>query len=261
MGERTGYESGAFSWVDLSTADVDGAKGFYSGLFGWEFEDVPTGNGAYTMCRLGGRDVCAIAGQSDQERGQGIPPHWNSYVTVHDLDERAPRISELNGNLIMPPFDVMQAGRMALGSDPTGATFAMWEPRDNIGASLVNAHGALTWNELGTSDVEAAKAFYGELFGWTYEDMEIEGQGQYSIIQRGDHSNGGIGAQSPMEQGAPPNWRPYFGATSCDETAAQAESLGGRVLVPTMNVPAGGFTVLADPQGAVFALFQGEFDD
>jgi uncharacterized protein len=262
MGERTSYESGTFSWVDLSTTDPDGAKGFYSGLFGWEFEDLPVGEGGtYTMCRLGGKNVCALSGQSQQEREQGIPPHWNSYVTVHDLDERAPRVPELNGNLIMPPFDVMEAGRMALGTDPTGAVFCMWLPGNSIGAELVNVHGALTWSELGTTDIEAAKAFYGDLFGWTYDDLEMEGQGQYSVIRVGDRSNGGIRAQTPMEQGVPPNWLPYFGATSCDESAAQAEKLGGRVVVPTMTVPAGGFTVIADPQGAVFALFQGEFDD
>jgi predicted enzyme related to lactoylglutathione lyase len=262
MSERSRYDSGTFSWVDLATTDPDGAKAFYAGLFGWEFEDLPTdGSGTYTMCRLQGKDVCAIARQSDQERQQGVPSHWNSYITAHDLDDRAARIPELNGNLIMPPFDVMEAGRMALAVDPTGAVFALWEPRNSIGAALVNVHGALTWNELGTTDVEAAKSFYGELFGWTYEDLEMDGQGSYSIVRNGGSSNGGIRAQTQMEKGVPPNWLPYFGATSCDESAAQAQAVGGRVLVPTMHVPAGGFAVIADPQGAVFAVFEGEFDD
>src|SRR5438034_2328543 len=98
MGERTSYETGSFLWVDLGTIDQQGAKAFYAGLFGWEYEDMPIGNGAtYTMCRLEGKDVAAIAAQSDQERQQGIPPHWNSYITAHDLDERVPRISELGG--------------------------------------------------------------------------------------------------------------------------------------------------------------------
>src|SRR5204862_3044022 len=125
MAERTSYAPGTFSWTDLATNDPDAAKAFYTGLFGWDYEDMPVGEeGAYTMCRLGGRDVAALARQPAQERGQGIPPHWNSYVTVDDVDERAPRVTELGGNLIMPPFDVLDAGRMSLASDPTGAVFA-----------------------------------------------------------------------------------------------------------------------------------------
>jgi predicted enzyme related to lactoylglutathione lyase len=262
MGERTSYETGTFSWVDLSTTDQEGAKTFYAALFGWEHEDLPIGNGAtYTMCRLQGKNVAAISTQSDQEREQGIPPHWNSYVTAHDLDERAPRVSELGGSLIMPPFDVMEAGRMALAADPTGAFFAMWQPRSSIGAELVNVPGALTWNELGTSDPETAKHFYGDLFGWTYEDMDMGGGATYAVIKNGDRSNGGIRPLSPQEQGMPSFWLPYFAAESCEESAATAQREGGQVFVPRMEVGAGAFSVLADPQGAAFAVFEGEFDD
>jgi predicted enzyme related to lactoylglutathione lyase len=262
MAERTSYESGAFSWIDLATTDQDGAKAFYAGLFGWECEDTPVGGGAtYTMCRLDGKDVGAITTQAEQEREQGIPPHWNSYITAHDLDERTARVPELKGNLIIPPFDVLEVGRMALAADPTGGVFAMWQPKTHIGAGLVNAPGALSWNELATSDVEAAKDFYAELFGWANEDIDMNGAGTYTIVRTGDRSNGGIRALTPQEQGRPAFWLVYFGTVSCDEGAALAEKLGGRVVVPTMRVPAGGFTVIADPQGAAFALFEGDFDD
>ncbi len=262
MGERTSYEMGTFSWVDLATTDQEGAKAFYAGLFGWEYQDNPIGEGAtYTMCRLDGKDVAAISGQSEQEREQGVPPHWNSYITAHDLDERAARVPELNGALVLPPFDVLDAGRMAIASDPTGAFFAMWQPKSHIGAGLVNVPGALTWNELATADVDTAKQFYAELFGWTYEDIEMDGQVVYSMIHNGDQRNGGIRPLAPPEAGTPPFWLVYFAAQSSDESAAQADKLGGRVLVPTMEVGAGKFTVIADPQGAVFALFEGDFDD
>jgi uncharacterized protein len=262
VGERTSYETGTFSWVDLSTTDPDAAKRFYAGLFGWELDDMPAGEGmTYTMCRIGGKNVCAISGQIQQEREQGIPPHWNSYVTAHDLDQRAGRVADLGGNLVMPPFDVLDVGRMAVAADPTGAFFMMWQPKSSIGAELVNVPGALTWNELGTNDTEAAKRFYADLFGWTYEDMDMNGQGTYSIILVGDQRNGGIRPQTPQEEGVPPNWLPYFAATSVEESGAKVKELGGNVLVPAMHVPAGAFTIVADPQGAVFALFQGEFDD
>jgi predicted enzyme related to lactoylglutathione lyase len=262
MGERTSYETGTFSWVDLGTTDQEGAKAFYAGLFGWEYEDMPIGDGAnYTMCRIEGKDVAAIATQSDQERQQGIPPHWNSYVTAHDLDERTARIGELGGNVIMPPFDVLEAGRMALAADPTGAVFLMWQPKNHVGAGLVNVPGALTWSELGTTDPDVAKRFYGDLFGWTYEDLDMNGQGTYTIVKNGDRSNGGIRSLSPQEQGMPPFWLAYFATESCHESAAAAQKQGGRVLVPRMQVQAGAFSVIADPQGAAFAVFEGDFDD
>jgi uncharacterized protein len=261
MGERTSHPAGAFSWVDLSTSDQAGAKRFYGGLFGWEFNDLPVGDGVvYAMCQLGGKSVCAISSQQEQERAQGIPPHWNSYVTVADVDASAARAGELGGNVLVEPFDVLDAGRMAVVADPTGAVFSMWQPRSNIGAELVNVPGALTWNELATTDADRAKEFYGELFGWRLEEME-GGPMRYVMIQNGDRPNGGIRPLSEMEAGIPPNWLPYFAAASVDDTVAKAGEVGGRVLMPPVTVPAGRFAPIADPQGAVFAVFEGDFDD
>jgi uncharacterized protein len=260
VGERTSYVPGTFSWTDLATSDADAAKQFYSGLFGWSFEDLPVGEGSvYTMCRIDGKDVAALSAQPERERSQGVPPHWNSYVTVAGLEERAASVDGLGGQLVMPPFDVMDAGRMALASDPAGAYFAMWEPKDQIGASLVNVPGALTWNELATSDMAAAGRFYGGLFGWTFE--EVEGSPvPYSVIKNGEARNGGIRAQGDQEKGIPPNWVPYFAVDSCEASATRASELGGRVVVPTTNVPNGTFAGITDPQGAAFSLFEGDLD-
>jgi predicted enzyme related to lactoylglutathione lyase len=137
----------------------------------------------------------------------------------------------------------------------------MWQPKRHTGAQLVNVPGALTWNELGTTDPEAAKRFYGDLFGWTYEDMDMDGQGTYTVTKNGDRSNGGIRALSPQEQGMPSHWLAYLATESCDESAATAERAGGQVFLPRTEVGAGAFSVLADPQGAVFAVFEGDFDD
>jgi hypothetical protein len=212
------------------------------------------------MCRLAGKDVAALASQTAQERDQGVPPHWNNYITVADVEEAAPRIAELDGNLLMPPLDVLEAGRMALGTDPTGAAFALWEARDHIGAGLVNVPGALTWNELATDDVATAKRFYSGLLGWTYEDLE-GGPVPYSVIRNGERTNGGIRPQGPAEQAIPPNWAPYIAVESCTGASAAATELGGRVLMAPTEVPAGKFAAIADPQGAVFAVFEGDFDD
>jgi predicted enzyme related to lactoylglutathione lyase len=261
MGERSSYEPGTFSWVDLATTDIEGAKQFYGDLFGWQAEDRPTGEGGtYTMFRLDGKDVAGGSTQRDEERNQGIPPHWNSYVTVGDLDARAQKATELGGNLLVPPFDVMDVGRMAVAADPTGAVFSMWEPKSHIGAQIVNAPGALCWNELATNDAAKAKEFYTALFGWTGEDFE---GGAYTVIRVGDKSNGGIRPMGEMESGIPPNWLVYFAVEDCDSTAVKAGNLGANVLVSPMDVPVAEnsrIAVVADPQGAAFGLFSGPLD-
>ena len=262
MGERTSHAPGTFSWVDLSTSDPAGAKRFYGGLFGWTFDDLPVGDDiVYTMCQIDRKSVCAISGQREEERSQGVPPHWNNYVTVEDVDASTAKAKELGGNVMMEAFDVFDAGRMSVIADPTGAVLCMWQPRNSIGAELVNVPGALTWNELATSDVERAKEFYGALFGWGLEAIDGGGGMQYTMIHNGERSNGGIREQSEMEAGIPPNWVPYFAAGSVDDTVTKAGELGGRALVEPMTVPAGRFAAIGDPQGAVFAVFEGDFDD
>src|ERR1700736_1427405 len=123
MGERTQYEPGFFSWAELSTSDPDAAKPFYAGLFGWEAEDLPVPGGYYSMQRLNGKDVAAIAAQPEAQRDAGAPPAWQSYITVDSADAAAQRAGELGGAVHAPAFDVMEAGRMAVIQDPQGAYF------------------------------------------------------------------------------------------------------------------------------------------
>ncbi|HYM65785.1 MAG TPA: VOC family protein [Patescibacteria group bacterium] len=218
MGERSGYTPGTFCWVDLTTTDQAAAKEFYGGLFGWEAEDMPVGEGVfYSMQRLGGRDVAAISPQPQQQREAGVPPVWNSYVSVESADAAVERAKELGGTAHAPAFDVMEAGRMGVIQDPQGAFFLVWEPRRHFGAQLVNAPGALVWNELSTPDLDAASAFYGGLFGWTIEPSEMM-QDSYLTIKNGDANNGGMRDLNPP--GMPPNWLVYFGAEDIDAALA-----------------------------------------
>ncbi len=139
MGERTVYPSGTFSWADLGTTDFAGAKTFYKELFGWELEDMPAGEGfVYSMARLDGKYVAAIYEQMEEQRAQGVPPNWLSYITVDDLEARTAEAERLGAGVLSPPFDVLDSGRMSLVSDPTGAVFSMWQPGNHIGAQLVN---------------------------------------------------------------------------------------------------------------------------
>ena len=255
MGERTSHAPGTFSWVDLATSDADGAKVFYGGLFGWEFEDLPVPDAPpYTMARIGGRNVAALYAKRDEQ----VPAAWLSYVTVEDADAIAARTPELGGTVISEPFDVPEAGRMAVLQDPTGAVFAVWQPRASIGAQLVNDVGALTINQLNTSDPEAAQAFYGALFGWTFQSVGGGGQ-DYWGINNGERLNGGM-MPLPEDGGAPPNWLAYFTSADIDASVAKVGELGGRVLVAPAPIPGGRIAVAADPQGAAFALFEGRID-
>jgi len=257
MGERTQYTPGTFCWTDLSTSDQDAAKAFYGALFGWEVEDIPVGEGAvYSMMSLGGKAVAAISPQQPEQAAAGVPPLWNSYVSVQSADATLARAKELGATVHAPAFDVMEAGRMGVIQDPQGAYFLAWEPKQTIGAQLVNANGALAWNELATPDLDAAGTFYGALFGWTIEPLD--GPMPYRMIKNGEAGNGGMTVPNPP--GTPPNWLVYFGIDDLDAALARIAELGGTALTPAMDIGMGRIAVSQDPQGAVFALFEGELD-
>ena len=260
MAQRTQYTPGTFSWVDLTTTDQDAAKAFYSALFGWEADDQPVGEGmVYSMMNVSGKPVAAISTQPEAQREMGIPPLWNSYITVDDADQAAARAGELGANVHAPPFDVMDAGRMAVIADPQGAFFMVWQPKLHIGANLVNGPGLLSWNELHTPDLEGATSFYKDLFGWTTEDMDMGGM-TYRVIGVGDHGNGGL--TDMMPPGAPPHWLVYFGTDDLEGSVAKIGELGGTVVQPPMDIGEGNRVAVAqDPQGGIFALYAGRFDD
>jgi uncharacterized protein len=259
VGERTGYAPGTFSWTDLATTDVAAAKSFYQGLFGWSAEDLPVGDGVfYSMMSVGDKHVAAIAPQPQAQRDAGVPPVWQSYVTVASADAAAARAGELGGTVHAGPFDVMEAGRMAVIQDPHGAFFNVWEPRANIGAALVNAPGALVWNELGTPDLDGASAFYSGLFGWRLEPL-ADSPGPYLVIKNGDASNGGMHPPAGPP-GTPPNWLVYFGVEDIDAGLAKVSELGGTTLAGPIDIGIAKIGVVVDPQGAVFALYAGELD-
>jgi predicted enzyme related to lactoylglutathione lyase len=254
MGERDSHEHGTFSWADRSTPDTGASKEFYGGLLGWDFEDDPIpGGDVYVMARLGDRAAAAMFETTERH------PAWASYVTVDDADAITARARELGANVLAEPFEVMDVGRMATLQDPTGAVFCVWQPRRSIGAQVVNGPGALSLNQLNTSDPEAAQSFYSDLFGWRIEQVSGT-ETPYWGVYRGERLNGGM---MPLPPGAPApsHWLVYFGTDDVDAAADQISSAGGTVMVPPQEVPGGRILVAEDPQGAVFALLAGRFDD
>jgi predicted enzyme related to lactoylglutathione lyase len=260
MAQRTAYIPGTFSWSDLSTTDQPAAKTFYSELFGWQADDQPMGDDAvYSLMKLDGQDAAAISPQPQQQRDAGVPPMWNSYVTVDSAVQTAERAAGLGATVHAPPFDVMDVGRMAVIQDPQGAFFLPWEPRRHIGAAVVNAPGALSWNELHTTDLDGAQRFYAELFGWTFSEFEGSPD-PYFTIQRADGgTNGGI--TTGLQPGVPPHWLVYFGTDDAEQALSSLQELGGQKLMGPMSIGVGSIAVAQDPQGAVFALYGGQFED
>jgi predicted enzyme related to lactoylglutathione lyase len=253
MGERDAYESGTFCWADLGTTNAAAARDFYTRLFGWEADDLPAGEGGvYVMFRLGGRDVAALYEMGDSEREQ-LNAHWSSYVSVDDVAATAQRAGELGAAIVAEPFDVMDSGRMAVLRDPTGAHLHLWEPGRHIGAGRVNDAGCIVWNELATPDVERAGGFYRDLLGW---EAERDATG-YATIKRGEEINGGI---RPVQDGEAPNWLLYFTVPSVEAAAATVREAGGEVLTGPVEVTVGRIAVVRDPQGATFALYEGDVD-
>lgn len=250
MGEVSRYPEGTFCWVDLGTADVDGAKAFYGALFGWEFESL--GVGDFTMCRLDGKDVTGFHAHSEDEG-----THWSSYLSVDDVDAATAKARELDAAIVLDPIDVPGAARLSVITDPTGAQVCLWQASGHIGAGLVNEVGCWSWNELTTPDVDAATRFYGEMFGW--DDLEIPG------VPRVSFTLGELlvaGAHAPIgREDSRARWTVSFRVADADESASRVQELGGSVVLAPMDIPIGRFAIVTDPAGAAFTItnFQSPF--
>jgi len=262
MQESPEYKPGTFCWVELGTTDNEAAKQFYTQLFGWDYVDNPMGeHGVYTMLKLDGKDVGGLYKLMPDMIAQGVPPHWLSYVSVANVDESAEKARAEGATLMQEPFDVFTIGRMAVVQDPTGAVFALWQPKEHKGSGIYNVAGSFCWNELGTTDTEKAGNFYSNVFGWTREkfsDSPIE----YTMFKNGDRGAGGMYQITPEMGPIPPHWLAYFAVDDCDAKVQKATELGGCVMKPADDIPGvGRFAILTDPQGAAFAIIKLENPD
>lgn len=213
------------------------------------------------MLRLEDDEVCALYELDADRREAGVSSHWLSYVSVEGAGTTAKRAKKLGGSVLMEPFDAADFGRMVIVADPMGATFAAWEPHSLAGASRVNDPGCLGWNELQTRDPETATDFYSRLFDWTVEPIEQDGEMVYATIKNSaGRTNGGVMPMTEDYGDSSSYWLPYFIVNSCDESVARIKELGGKVLAGPMEPGAGRIAVARDPQGAVFAIFEGETD-
>jgi len=257
MSQVATHAHGTFCWVELGTTDVEAAKKFYAGLFDWETADTSAGEaGVYTLLQMRGRDVGGLYALQKGQRDQGVPPHWLAYVAVASADEATRKATSLGGGSLMGPLDVVDFGRMSVLQDPTGATFAVWQARDHAGSGVRDEPGSICWNELLTRDTRAAGKFYSGLFGWTMQDMPMA-DASYTVCSKGATKAAGMMPILEEWGPMPASWLTYFGVDDCDARADRARRLGGRIGKPPTDVPdIGRFSVIEDPQGAVFAILE-----
>lgn len=248
MPETTSFATGMFNWVELATSDEQSAVAFYTQLFGWTSEASPMGpDSFYYMLENNGRDVGALYKRDEP----GVPPHWLVYVTVANADDAAARVRARGGTVLAEPFDVMDVGRMAIIRDPQGATMALWQAKSHHGFGVVNEPNTPSWIELHARDVAAAKAFYPALFGWTMNESD-----EYTEWYLNGQALGGL-IPSPAPPEVPSYWMHYVTVEDCDAVTAKAKSLGGSAYVEPRDIAhVGRFAVLADAQGAFFAVIK-----
>lgn len=253
MSQRTSYAPGTPCWADVGARDVEAASTFYAALFGWDVEEAgdPEETGGYRMASRKGQEVAGLMGLMEE----GQAPAWTTYIAVANADDTAARVSRGGGSVLAGPMDVMGFGRMAVFADPDGVAFAVWQPGDHAGAGLVNEPGALAWNELNTRDPGAAKAFYSDVFGWSFEDTQVEGVGGYTNVKLGDKPVGGmLDMRGRVPDEVPAHWLVYFAVEDTDTAIAKVEEGGGHSLVGPVDIPAGRFAIMADPDGAAFGV-------
>ena len=263
MSERTSYAPGTPSWVDLASADIEASAAFYGDLLGWEVPERENSAemGGYRRAEKDGADVAGMM----PLMAEGQPPAWTTYIAVADADATAALVTENGGTVMAPPMDVMDLGRMAVFADPTGAVFGIWQAGTFIGAAKVNEPGALAWNELGTRDPAAAKAFYGAVFGWAFRDQEMKrnegepGPDVYTewLLNEGDEESigGMLSIEGMMPDQVPAHWQTYFAVTDTDAAVATVKEKGGDVMFGPVDIPAGRFAVVKEPGGgATFAV-------
>jgi uncharacterized protein len=258
MSHIDSHPPGSFCWLELATTDQAAAKTFYSSLFGWAPADMPLGPGeVYTIFRLEDRDAAAGYTMFPEQRSQGVPPNWMLYISVASADDAAKRTKQAGGTVLKDAFDVGESGRMAVLQDPTGAAFAVWQANKSQGIGIAHVDGTLCWADLSTPDPQRASKFYGDLFGWQMMTEDEDPEHDYLHIKNGEHFIGGIPPAKYHNANAPAHWLAYILTSNCDQTADKAKQLGAAIYLPPTTVEnVGRMAVVADPQGAVFALFQ-----
>lgn len=246
-------QHGSFLWYELLTTDFEAAAAFYGDLLGWEIRDSGQPQMDYRLCAAGGTDVAGMMTLPAGAAGMG--PVWLGYLAVEEVDEAARQVVAAGGEILMPPQDIPGVGRFAFLADPQGAPFYVMrgEGEGDSTSFQRKTPGHVSWNELATTDPEAAFDFYAGRFGWSKgEAMDMGEMGTYQILTQGDQQ---LGAVMKAPEGRPARWTFYFNVDDIDAALARARRRDATILHGPAEVPGGDLILIGtDPQGANFAL-------
>jgi uncharacterized protein len=248
MTRRDQIEPGTVAWVDLQTPDLDQARRFYGALLGWSFA-APSG--LYVLAQRGGRSV---AGLVKLRPATTFPPAWTVYFAADDVDAWAREVRTAGGQVVVPPTDVTDQGRMAYFADPTGAHFGAWQAGAHRGAEVTDEVGAMTWHEVYTRDAARARTFYTGVLGAEAVRLDAPDVEYYTLRRDGRTVCGLMQMTDQFPKEVPSHWNTYFAVGDADAAARSVTSLGGAVLAPPFDTPYGRMLVAADPAGASFCL-------
>ena len=245
---------GDFIWYELLTTDADAATRFYEAVIGWNARAFEGSDIGYRLFSIGGTDVAGF--MPIPADAKDMRPGWLGYVGVDDVDKIAAEIVQVGGTQHMPPADIPGVGRFAMVADPQGVPFyVMRGATEGTSASFSPKQtGHCQWNELSTTDQQAALAFYKARFGWDKGDaMPMGEMGDYQFITHHGETIGAVMRRTP--DGPPPAWTFYFGIEDIDVAARAISGNGGTIHYGPAEVPGDFFIIVAsDPQGALFGL-------
>lgn len=261
MSEARTHATGSPCWFELATDNLEAAKVFYGGLFGWTVQENPMPDGSvYAIFHSDGEEVAAAypltPGDIEADRP---PPHWDIYFKVEDCDAAAASALATGGKVLAEPFEVMEHLRMAVLADAEGAVFCLAQLRQHTGVGAIRRNNAVAWTELATRDLPRAEAFYRGLLGWQFSE-HTGGPSAYKVGATADGPVGGLMQMTEEWGDLPSHWALYLQVADVDATVEQAQALGGSVCVPPLDAPGvGRLSMLVDPSGASFYViaFQG----
>jgi predicted enzyme related to lactoylglutathione lyase len=246
------WPKGTPAWVDLAADDTARATRFYADLFGWDCEHQSSRD--YWVCRLDGQDVGGIGPK--QPGTEHLPSRWTTYLSTDHLDRTLGAVKAEQGQALVEPRDVALHGRMAIAADPNGAIFGLWQAAEHIGTGRTADPGTLVWSEALSTDYKTSRAFYTTVFGYRSEEIGLDGT-QYAALYAADKPVAGTGDLHPyFPADTPSHWLPYFATGSTDDTVHQVTGRGGALVGTPLDTDFGRMAVLADPEGARFAVIQ-----
>jgi predicted enzyme related to lactoylglutathione lyase len=253
MPTRDHAPEGAPCWVDLMTRDVDGARKFYSDVFGWTSTDPDAEFGGYFMFYSDGDPV----GGGMAPTGPEVPDCWTVYLASPDAAASVARVTEHGGEIVAPTMAVGTLGTMAVVRDPGGAVVGIWQADTFPGFVRYAEPGTAQWSEVYTRDFAEVAAFYPAVFGWETESMGDTDEFRYTVGKRGEENLAGVmDGSNWLPEGVPSHWSVYFGVDDADATITKIVAGGGSVIMPAEDTPYGRLAAVADPTGAAFRIMQ-----